>query len=453
MTTLGARLVGALRAKQQEGLPAAVRAKALVHIADAIGVALAARSSMPVAGRVLEALGYGDSRGGCTVLGTDRRLPPAAAAFANSAGIHILDYEDIHDDARMHPTTVTLPAALAAAELAGRSGASVVEGVALGNEFMIRMGLMMSPKGDGPASGWFLTQFFGYFGAALSAGVALGLDDDQLVSAVGLAYMQVAGGKEAGFGVGADARALYPAFAAMGGLNAALLARAGIVGPHSALDGAAGLFRIYFGMQPDDAALATLLAPAHWNFLDTDTKPWPCCRFSHPYVAVALAARERVAARPITRVRVAVNATSAKLCRPLAERRRPTTLQDAKYSIPFVTAFALVHGRVTLDTLGMHALADPAVLALASRIDIEDRLPDTVGLPHAEIVVEVPGESILSAGPIDLRMSEARIREKFFDCLAHAGSGAEATRLWSALLAFDGASVADMLRAIPSAAA
>jgi 2-methylcitrate dehydratase PrpD len=344
---------------------------------------------------------------------------------------------------------VSLPASLAAAEIVGAHGVQLVEGVALGDELMIRLGLMMSPKGEGPASNWFLTQFFGYLSGALSAGLVMALTEDQLVSALGLAYMQAAGGKEAGFGVGSDARALYPAFAALGGLNAALLARAGVVGPPGALDGAASLFRVYFGAQPDDAAIARLLEPDRWEFRDTDTKPWPCCRLSHPYVAVALEVRARIAGRPIQRVRIGVNASAAKLCRPLVQRRRPQTLQDAKFSIPFMTAFALVHGKVTLDTLDMRALGDAQVLEVASRVEIEERLPDAPGHPPAELEVEVSGETIVSPPFGDIRMSDARIRDKFLDCLAHVGHARDAPALWDRLMALDETSVAEALRAIP----
>lgn len=63
---------------------------------------------------------------------------------------------------------------------------------------MCRLGCMFQPRGSGPGSDWFLTQLFGYFGAALSAGLVLRLDASQLVSGLGFAYMQMAGGKEGG---------------------------------------------------------------------------------------------------------------------------------------------------------------------------------------------------------------------------------------------------------------
>ena len=59
----------------------------------------------------------------------------------------------------------------------------------------------------------------------------------------------------------------------MGGVQAALLARAGVAGPEGALDGPAGLFRLYLGGAAPD--LDSLLDPDGWEWLATEVKPWP----------------------------------------------------------------------------------------------------------------------------------------------------------------------------------
>jgi 2-methylcitrate dehydratase PrpD len=217
-----------MREMAGSGLPAAIRVKTKLHIADTIGIAIAA-STTPFGQQFIHSPAMGGARGDCAVVGSELRLPPALAAFAHSGLAHMLD--DIHDEARLHPTTVTFPAAVAAAQLSGAEGSSVIEAVALANEILCRLGVICSPNGGGPASGWFLTQLLGYTGACLAAGIALGYSDDELVSAIGLASMQAAGSKQAAFGIGSTARSICPAFAAMGGVHAALLARGSIVGP------------------------------------------------------------------------------------------------------------------------------------------------------------------------------------------------------------------------------
>jgi 2-methylcitrate dehydratase PrpD len=359
-----------------------------------------------------------------------------AAAFVNSSLIHILDYDDIHDVGRLHPSTCVLPAALAAAQAAPVSDDDLVDAVALGNELMCRLGMACAPQGEGPGSEWFLTQLFGYLGAGIAAGMVLGLDSERLVSCLGLAYMQLAGGKEAGFGTGATSRGIYPAFAAQGGLQAAFLAQAGVTGPVGALDGAAGLFRIYLAGALSSRQSALLLDFSHWHAMRVDIKPWPSCRLSHPYVAVALAARSACKDFPAARVRVAVNPSAGRLCRPLAQRRRPLTLQDAKYSIPFMTAYALVHGAPSLSGLTLDVLRDEAVLAVADRIELEDSLADNPGHPQAVLTL-LDGDRVVreeSFDPGDLQVGEAAARRKFDDCLHHAGWREQASSLWGAIM-------------------
>jgi 2-methylcitrate dehydratase PrpD len=435
--------------RHRRGLPAAVLARAELHALDNLGIALAARPALPLCREVIEAMCFGAAGGASTVIGGPERLPPAAAAFANAALAHALDFDDIHDIARLHPTTVTLHAALAVAEPAGASAATVLSAMALGNEVMCRLGEACAPSGEGPGSDWFLTQLFGYLGGCVAACVTLGMEEERLVAALGLAYMQLAGGKEAGFGVGSTARAIYPAFAAMGGVQAALLARAGVTGPETALDGAAGMFRLYLGGDPGAATRAAVLDRPGWTWLATEVKPWPSCRLSHPYVAAALALRERLGGAPHRgRVTVAVNASAAKLCRPIEGRRVPETLQDAKYSIPFMTAFTLAHGRVDLAALGPDATRDPEALALAQRIDIVETMPDGPGHPPAEITAEGPQGPIVvrrTAAPV---LDAAGVRAKFDDCLRQAGH--EAAPVWPRLLAaLRGGSAAALLAALP----
>jgi 2-methylcitrate dehydratase PrpD len=413
-----------------------LRAGSCLRIADSVGIGIGATQSGETARQVLAGTVDGSAGGLCGIFGQVRSEAPATAAFANSALVHVLDYDDIHDAARLHPTTVTLPAALAAAQLAHADGGKVVDAVLLGDELICRLGVACSPKGTGPGSDWFLTQLFGYFGAAFAAGHVLGFDEDQFVSAFGLAYMQAAGGKQAGFGVGSNARAIYPAFAAQGGVQAALLARAGMQGPEGAFDGAAGLFPVYLGSQATPEQRDLLLHETSWEAPRIELKPWPCCRLSHPYVATALAMRDEATANP-QRIEIHVNASAAKLCRPLAERRKPVTLQDAKYSIPWMTAFTLVHGRVDLTSLSESALADPRVLEVAQQVEVLETMPDRPGHPPARIRVQGgDGRWIESKPDVPVpSLDTEAARAKFNDCLQHAGYSAKrGEALWDQLL-------------------
>lgn len=417
-----------------QAMPSELTGKARLHMADAIGIAVAARQTA-VARMVMDSQQALGGNGTSKIIGGGQ-ASPMAAAFVNAALIHILDFDDIHDQGRLHPGAVVIPAALAAADLAGASDDEVIHAVALGFEMICRLGVVCSPQGSGPGSDWFLTQLFGYVAASYVAGRVLRLTDEQLVSGIGFAYMQAAGGKQAGFGVGSNSRAIYPAFAAQGGLQAAILARAGMVGPAQSLDGAANLFKIYLSASLSNEQVQALLDPDRWHFLDVDIKPWPCCRLSHPYISVGMQARRAVGRYPGACVRVAVNASAARLCRPLSERKRPVTLQDAKYSIPFMTAYALVHGAPSLSTLDDAILEDQDVLEMAARIEVDEILPDNPGHPLAVISLIEDGKKMDSHAfhPDDIRLSPDRVKIKFHECLEHAGMGQQAPSVWAAIM-------------------
>jgi len=405
------------------------------HIADTMAIAVAARTAEPVRVAVL-AGARGSGGGGCGSLAGAELLPPAQAAFASAAAAHALDFDDIHDQARLHPTTVALAAALSAAQLSGADGLTLARAVAAGCEVMCRLGAQLAPTSDNAAGHWFTTQLLGYLGGALAAGIALGLDEDGLVEAVGLATMQTAGAKQVATGVGSSARGIYPAFAAAGGVTAALLAAEGLRGPEQALEGRDGLFAAYLGgAEFDHAALAD--PDASWAYAQTSIKPWPCCRIAHPYVSAALAAHQALRAGgaaawegTVKQVTLDVNASAARLCFPQEQRRRPAALADAKYSVPFMTAVALAHGRVDLATAGERCLTDRAVLALAQRIEVRETLPDGPGHPPARLALEftlgppVTATAVAAELGLDLR---AGLHRKVTECLRHGpeqGTGA-----------------------------
>lgn len=442
--TLAQDWVRTLRRLTAGGLPPDVAQHARLHIADTVGIALAARKDsafLPALRAALapEALAPGQ---GSAIIGGGDRCPAPAAAFANAALAHALDFDDIHDEARLHPTPVTLAAAYAVASASAGPRAEpgrLWQAVAIGNETMCRMGRACAPTGAGPASGWFLTQLLGTLGAALAAGWMLELDDEGLVSALGFALMLAAGSKEPAFGTGTNARQIYPAFAAMAGVTAARLAAAGLRAPTGSLDGSAGLWRLYLGLDPAAGLHRALTDPDRWDSLGTEIKPWPCCRLSHPYVVAALSLREALAAGRIQRLVIGVNASARRLCEPLGARLQPTTLADAKYSVPFVTAATLVLGAPSLQGFGDAVLAEPRVRELLQRVEIRPGLPDRPGHPPARLEAWVDGdESSLKAAADGVPAPDAAAtRAKFLECLQWAGR-AGGSALWEALTGEDG---------------
>lgn len=419
--TLSSELVDAIRSRQHRGVPHEIQDKVKLHIADTIAISLAAHKGAPVARQSISALNLGGASGNGRVIGSPVRLPPASAAFANTALSHAMDFDDINDLSRIHPTPIALAAALAAAEAGDQPAVDLLTAVGIGNELLCRLGRAVEPKGIGADANWFLSQLFGYFGAAITAGLVLGLDDEQLGHALGFAYMQAAGGKEAGVGTGSQARAIYPAFASMGGVQAAFLAREGVTAPSSSLDGPTGFFPVYFGKNLSEGSRKLLLDSESWMFSDTSIKLFPSCRYSHPFIHSALLLRDKVDAADIEKIIIGVNETADMLCRPLAERCSPNTLQDAKFSIPFMVAFAFVHGKVDLTNLTIEALKDPAVLRLTKRISVERTQQDHPGLPPGDIRVFSATEEHHFIQILDSQVPLSDAKNKFIQCVSFAG--------------------------------
>ena len=104
--SLSKEIVHAVRQRQNRCLPEKIRDKVNLHIIDTIGISLAAYRGAPVALNAITGISVGVSGGTGRVIGSERSLPPAYAAFANTALAYALDYDDINDLARIHPTRV-----------------------------------------------------------------------------------------------------------------------------------------------------------------------------------------------------------------------------------------------------------------------------------------------------------------------------------------------------------
>ena len=336
---------------------------------DALGVSLAATGLAPEVEafrqRVLADGGRRQSR----LLAGGRRVPAEAAAFANAALGHAMDYGDTFDAGPAHPSAALAPALLALADAdPGIDGGLFLAAMAAGSDLACRLSLAPArPYEDG---GWYPPPMVGALGAAAAAARLLGLGADGIVQAIGLAMLGAAFPGEMKYDPLTRLRALREAFAARAATSAALLARDGVRGFVAPLEGKAGFFAIHGGGLNEGALLGDLGA----RFLGDEVsfKPWPCCRGTHAYIEAAMALRPLVAGRAIVTIETPIGPVQQMLSRPVARKARPESAIDAKFSIPFTTAHALVHGSVTLDSFGPGALSDPAVLALAARVQPVD---------------------------------------------------------------------------------
>jgi len=359
---LAERLADEVAAIGRAELAPAVLERATELLRDYLGVALggAGEESSVVLRRGLGALGGG---GKATVLGAAERLSAPHAALANGAAAHALEMDDTHQGGSIHLGASIFSAALAAAELAAAGGRTVLHAAVAGYEVAARLAMAL-----GPAShyrrGFHPTGTCGAFGAAAAAGLVLGLDAPRLAAALGIAGSQAAGSMEF-LANGAWTKRLHPGWAALAGLHAATLAGAGFRAPTTILEGRSGFLHAY----SDGADPAALEGSGNYELLQTSVKPHACCRYMQGPIdgALALRASHHVDPPDVERIEVGMLAAGHPIvCEPLDAKRRPASVVDAQFSLPFGIAVALVCGSASPAEFAPPRLADPTVLRLAA---------------------------------------------------------------------------------------
>ena len=178
---------------QLSDLPPEVVARTRLLVLDLVGNIVRGRhdaESTPALLAAASALGM--VGGTCSVFGDRTGYTAAGAAFLNGAFGHSLDFDDTHAAASLHPGAPVIPAALAAAEMMGASGADVLAGIVAGYEVILRVALAL-PAGDHYDRGFHPTATCGAFGAAAAAARVLNLDATGVENALGIALSQSAG--------------------------------------------------------------------------------------------------------------------------------------------------------------------------------------------------------------------------------------------------------------------
>lgn len=351
-----------------DAIPETVRHRALHHMLDAAGIALAS-TRFDFAHKTLTAMRGLGGAGEVPVFGMPASLSPRDAAIVNGFLIHGLDYDDTHIAGVLHPTASVLPTVLSAAAHAGASGRAMITAYVVGLEAAVRLGAV--PKGAFHQVGFHPTGLVGVFGCTLAAGRIFGLTVKQLEQAQGLALSLASGSMEF-LEDGAWNKRFHPGWAAAAGLTAAALAREGFVGASAPYDGRFGLYNAYLGPLAEqcDLSLATGGLGQEWELLNTAIKPFPTCHFTHGCIDAALALRDQVGdPKEIVSVEALVPDEVIKtICEPEAKKKRPANDYDAKFSVHFLVAAALVRGRLGLAELEEDVLRDPEILALTDKV-------------------------------------------------------------------------------------
>jgi 2-methylcitrate dehydratase PrpD len=399
--------------------PAAIEA-AKKSVLDTLGVILAASGMEPAVRPLIDLVRENAGKQQSTILGFGGRVPAAAAAFANGALAHCLDF-DSQTPWGAHPDSSVVPTVLALAELKGDvSGEDLITAVAIGQEIFIRLRCNVGWHMD-----WNLSTVVGCFSATAAGGSIMKLEASQIAHALGIASMQSSGTMEQIFGVGSDLRGMYAGFTSQASVSAVLLAERGMTGIRNLFEGEAGLFNVYF---KGEFHRNKILENLGTEFLSGGMvyKYWPAVGNAHTYIhaAIELMKENDIDLKEIEEVRVYVGDFQQRMCLPLPLRQVPGTLVDAKFSLPFLVALALAKGQMKIADFSSDALKDPAVLALARKVV---PVPDssfnwTSKLPDGKVDVVTRSGQIISRlgnavpGTPDRPMTWDELGEKFTEC-------------------------------------
>jgi len=352
-----------------EDLPADVVEATKLRVLDVIGLSLAGAET-PFGRSTRDAIVAMSPPGPCRILGFGDRVGVTSAAFANGALSQALEYDDTHNESIVHMSSPAVAAALALSEFTAVTGRDLITAIALVNEISCRVGSVSS--GELHKRGFHPTGLFATFGAAYLAAKLLGLDQESMARAAGIAGSFASGLLECWVD-GTQTKFLHPGWSAQSGITAAMLARSGVTGPAQVFEGRWGMFASHV-QDPKahrDFARINGNLGTHWESRNSSFKPFPAAHVIHPHISAAIRLREKYALQPadIYSVDCAVSGFIVTIvCEPIAEKHAPASDSHGRVSLQYSVAEALLFGE-----RGKHAYSDqsrrnPEVLALARKV-------------------------------------------------------------------------------------
>ena len=427
-----------------DSLPPEVAERVKLLVLDNIGIALRARhEAQSTPALVAAAAKLGLAGGDATVIGDAAAYTPPGAALINGTLAHSLDFDDTHARASIHPSAPIVPAALAAAEMTGSSGARVLAAIVAGYEVQIRLSLALGPS-EHYARGFHPTATCGAFGATAAAANLFGLTAEQIESGFGICLSQTAGSMQFLFD-GAWTKRFHVGHAAMCGLTAACLAGEGFRGPAEAIEGKDGFLSAY-APSPDPAKAVEGLG-AVWETMAIAVKPYPSCRYGHAAIDALLHLRNAndINAAEVESVEIGLPRVGWNIIGdPEAGKQNPKNLVACQFSMPFVAAVTLREGGMAWDDYERH-IEDAETMNLCRRVtSVVDARAEAEFPANLSGVVRVRTARglfekfvVVPKGEPDNFVSPAELRAKFDDLTGPYLAADDRDALANALLSLE----------------
>jgi 2-methylcitrate dehydratase PrpD len=359
-----------------------------------------------------------------SVLGRRDRLDVMHAALMNGISSHVFDYDDTHLKTVIHPAGPVVSALLALAEYRPQPGPEFLNAMVLGIEVECRIGNAVYPAHYD--RGWHITGTAGVFGAAAACGKALGLTEQQMVWALGLAATQPVGLREM---FGSMTKPFHPGRAAQNGLTAALLAAKNFTSTEVGLEGKSGWANV-LSTTHDYTEITANLGGRYEIALNT-YKPFACGIVIHPTIdaCIQLRTQHKLQAADIARIDLGVH----PLVLELTGKKTPQTGLETKFSVYFAAALAIVRGSAGMRDFSDENAKDPVIVGLRDKVVAtidpavaEHQVKARVTLKDGRVLAHDVEHVV---GSLERPMSDADLEGKFMDLAKGVLPDAQVRRL------------------------
>ncbi len=343
-----------------------------------------------------------------SVLGRREKTDILNAALMNGITSHVFDFDDTHLPTIIHPSGPVASAIFPLAEYQPVTGADLLHAFILGVEVECRIGNAVYPNHYDV--GWHITGTAGVFGAAAAAGKLLGLNEQHMTWALGIAGTQSSGFREM---FGTHCKSFHPGKAAQNGLASALLAQKNFTSSNQVLEAKRGFANVMSTKQ-DYSRITEGLGKTFEVTLNS-YKPFACGIVIHPSIdgCVQLKKEYGLTGGEVEKVELTV----APLVLELTGKRTPQVGLEGKFSVFHSCAVAILYGAAGEKEYSDEMVRDPRVIALRDRVDavIDKKLRDDevyvrITLKDGRKLEKYVEHAI---GSKEVPMTNAQLEEKF----------------------------------------